>query len=80
MLGSIPSKKPVCFPSLLVNTFFFFTAIYSTKLKQQPVHALTAGLPLPLIVTSAWVRAYCNLRNEMERNEVKICSLRSENL
>ena len=49
VLGSIPVTKPVCFPSLLVNTFIFFTAIYSTKLKQQPVHALTAGLPLPLI-------------------------------
>ena len=73
MLGSIPARKPVFFPSLLVYTFFFFTAIYSTKLKQQPVHAFRAGLPLPLI-------AYCNLRNEMERNEVKICSLRNENL
>ena len=24
--------------------------------------------------------AYCSLRNEMERNEMKICSLRNENL
>ena len=25
-------------------------------------------------------RAYCSLRNEMERNEMRICSLRNENL
>ena len=25
-------------------------------------------------------RAYCSLRNEMERNEMEICSLRNENL
>ena len=87
-LGSIPATKPVFFPSflffsLLVNTLFFFYCNIIYKIKTA-ASTCTHRLPLPhssLIVylTSAWVRAYCNLRNEMERNEVKICSLRNEN-
>ena len=44
VLGSIPATKPVFFPSFFFRCWlihsFFFTAIYSTKLIQQP-HALT---------------------------------------
>ena len=87
VLGSIPATKPVFFPSffsLLVHSFFFYCNIFY---KIKTAATCTHRLPLPhssLIVydyvTSAWVRAYCHLRNEMERNEVKICSLRNENL
>ena len=83
MLGSIPARKPVFFPSLLVNTFFFFYCNIFYKIKTAAstcTHSRTASAFDRVPVTSAWVRAYCNLRNEMERNEVKICSLRNENL
>ena len=86
VLGSIPATKPVFFPSfffsLLVNTSFFYCNIfYKINTAATCIHRL----PLPHIslivyLTIAWVRAYWNLRNEMERNEVKICSLRNENL
>ena len=70
------------FFSLLVNTSFFYCNIfYKINTAATCIHRL----PLPHIslivyLTIAWVRAYWNLRNEMERNEVKICSLRNENL
>ena len=82
VLGSIPATKPVFFPSfffsLLVHSFFFYCNIFY---KIKTAATCTHRLPLPhssLIVylTSAWVK----LRNEMEQNEVKICSLRNENL
>ena len=89
VLGSIPARKPVFFPSLLVNTFFFFTAIYSTKLKQQPVHALTAGLPLPLIAYQWQARGlgltvicetkWSETKWKSVLCEMRICSLRNEN-
>ena len=87
VLGSIPATKslfPFFFFSLLVNirSFFYCNIFYKIK---TAASTCTHRLPVPhssLIVylTSAWVRAYCNLRNEMERNEVKICCLRNENL
>ena len=88
VLGSIPATKPVFFPSFffrcwLIHSFFYCNIFYKIKTAATCTHRL----PLPhssLIVydyvTSAWVRAYCHLRNEMERNEVKIYSLRNENL
>ena len=81
VLGSIPATKPVFFPSFfrcwLIHSFFYCNIFYKIKTAATCTHRL----PLPhssLIV--CLTSACCNLRNEMERNEVKICSLRNENL
>ena len=80
VLRSIPATKPVFFPSFF---FFFAVGYYILFLycnifdKIKTAATCTHRLPLPLsslivYLTSAWVRAYCNLR----RNGAK----RSENL
>ena len=94
VLGSIPATKPVFFPSFFFRFWFihsFFTAIYSTKLKQQP-HALTdclcptvlwsctttwraRGLGLTVICETKWSET----KWKSVVCEMKICSLRNEN-
>ena len=88
-LGSIPATKPVFFPSFFFRCWLiyvlFFTAIYSTKLKQQPVHALTDCLcPTVLWSCTWWVRGLgltviCETKWKSVVCEVRICSLRNEN-
>ena len=94
VLGSIPATKPVFFPSFFFRFWFihsFFTAIYSTKLKQQP-HALTDCL-CPTVLwscTTTWRARGLGLTVICETKwsetkwksivcEMKICSLRNEN-
>ena len=56
VLGSIPATKPVFFPSFFFRCWLihsFFTAIYSTKLKQQP-YKLTDCLCPTVLWSCSW--------------------------